>query len=131
MPYSYDIDTELGLVRVRRWGFLTEAEIMASYAEIADDPRFVRGFDQLTDMRDAEGCDLTSESLQDLGRLAVFERGSKRAFIASRDLHFGLLRIFQAYSDLADQQVHVCRDQDEAADWLAGAPGQTPPPVQS
>lgn len=118
MPYDYTIDREHGLVHIRRWGDVTEAEILDSYAAVGADPAFLPGFAVLTDLRDMADVDLSGEKLRELGGLIPFGRSGKRAFVVARDFHYGLLRVFGAHAEIAGQDVAVFRGMVEADRWL-------------
>ena len=121
MPYRYEIDRSRGVVHVERWGELSRDEIVDSYRAIRADERFEPGFRQLSDMRGVLGCDLDGEAVRELSELKVFDRCSRRAFVVSTDVSFGVLRMYQAWAELGERVVHVFRDPREAERWLSGA----------
>lgn len=118
MPYDYEIDVHRRLVRVRRWGDVDAGEIAESYARIAADPRFLPVFNQLADLTGMEHLELTGDAIRDLSRIRLFGQGTRRAFVVSRDLHFGLLRVFEAHAEMSGQEVEVFRDPAAAERWL-------------
>jgi hypothetical protein len=118
VPYAYDIHTDRHRVHTRRWGIVTEAELLEMYDQLRQDPRFDPEYDQLADLIGVETVDIGGGTLRRLARMQVFGGRSRRAFVADRDVNYGLLRMFQAHSELNGQQIRVFRDLDRAEHWL-------------
>jgi hypothetical protein len=61
---------------------------------------------------------VTSEYIREVARSTSYAEGSRRAFVASSDVQFGLSRMFQILSDESPAEVRVFRDLAEARRWL-------------
>ncbi len=68
--------------------------------------------------------DISAESITELALFRERFRGQrtdgKTALVASRDVQYGLLRIFKSLSDSSDLpfEVRVFREMDKAREWL-------------
>lgn len=118
MPLDYEIIPELGLVHSRAWGVLSDAETMAHYARIAQDPSFQPSFSLLCDLRGVNHIEAAPQTLRDLARSSTFAPGTRRAFIVHNDEHFGIARMLQAFCELQGATVGVFRTLREACDML-------------
>jgi hypothetical protein len=118
MPAEYSIHPELRLVRSRAWGYLTDAESRAHYTHIANDPHFLPSFRQLCDLREVVQIQAATGTLRDLALKSIFAPGTRRAFIAPEDEHFGLARMLQTFCELEGTEVGVFRTMEEATTWL-------------
>jgi hypothetical protein len=86
---------------------------------LGQDPRFRPEFNHLVDCRQFEVMDLTAAQLQEMGSRSLFAKTSKRAFVVSSDLHYGLSRMFATYREISSgQTTMVFRDMREAIAWL-------------
>jgi hypothetical protein len=118
MPASYEIHPTLPLVRTRLWGVVTFPELVELYRAIAADPQFDPSFWQLADARDASEVHVDSAQARTIAELNVFARGARRAIVAAADEPFGVARMMESYSEMAEQAVQVFRDLDSAERWL-------------
>jgi hypothetical protein len=66
---------------------------------------------------------MSPDAIRDLAESSIFAAGTKRAFIASQDAHYGLARMLQAYCRIENTQIGVFRTLAEAEEWLELAPG--------
>lgn len=121
MPVRYEIDAERGRVHTRCTGEVTIEEVMAHFGELAADPARPGRLDVLLDLTRTE----TIPSSDEIGRVAekvASLAGSIRwghcAVVASRDVLFGMGRVFQAFVDDQFSHTNVFRGLDEAERWL-------------
>jgi hypothetical protein len=82
------------------------------------DPKFDPTYRQLADMTAVTEVRVGTGTLQDLSRGQLFASGTQRAFIASSDAVFGMLRKYELHADAVGQTVRVFRDRKSAEDWL-------------
>lgn len=122
MPSEYWMDSAQHLVRSRAWGTLTMADSMAHYGRIARDGRFDPTFRQLCDLRGVEVFDLSRAELREMAKHSIFSPGTRRAFVAHEDEHFGLARMFETFCELEGCVVGVFRTIEEAERWLDVVP---------
>ena len=119
MAVTLDLDSVEGVSIGIAHGSLTLAEIKESAATMW---RFVGGSEirMLWDLRDAQ-FDLTStevRELADFARMLVSGATVRTAFVAPRDLEFGLLRMFEVLREGKGVQTSVFRDKERALEWL-------------
>ena len=92
----------------------------------ADRP-FSPDFNQIVDCRAISKMELTNEQVIELAERSVFGAGSRRAFVVSSELQYGLSRMFATYREMKrGQQVMVFRDLRDAYSWLSLSPDQAP-----
>lgn len=114
MPLDYEIVPQLRLVRSRAWGVLTDAETLAHYSRIAQDPDFEPSFSLLCDLRGLSQIEAAPRTLRDLAKCSTFARGTHRAFVVHDDETFGLARMLQAFCELEGADVGVFRNLPDA-----------------
>jgi hypothetical protein len=61
---------------------------------------------------------VSSKTLESLSRGQLFTPGTPRAFVASSDAVFGMLRKYELHAESVGQTVRVFRDLKAAEDWL-------------
>ena len=119
MAITLDLESVEGVSIGIAHGSLTLDEIEESAATMR---RFVGGSEirTLWDLRDAQ-FDLTStevRELADFARTLVSGATVRTAFVAPRDLEFGLLRMFEVLREAKGVQTSVFRDKERALEWL-------------
>jgi hypothetical protein len=83
------------------------------------DPGFNPDLNQIVDCRAITKMDLTQKQIIDLAGRSIFNARSRRAFVVSSDLHYGLTRMFATYREIqAGQEVMVFQDLPTALNWL-------------
>jgi len=99
---------------------LTWKEIKARQDQTKTDPNFNPEFNQIVDLREVTGFDMTSAQASSLARRMVFSSTSKRAFVASRPAVFGVARMWEILSELEDNpsEIRVFYDLPSALEWL-------------
>jgi len=124
MPSEHAIDVEQRLVRIRMWGTITRAEIMAIRRRVADDPRFGSGYSELIDLQDLTSTvDITTADVRALASSSsTVDPVLRRAFITTDAATFGLARMFEAYRSMhrGSEQIEVFSSAAAAEAWLAG-----------
>ena len=119
MPCEFIIDTERRLVISRGTGTFRYADFLEHMEKLRPDPRFRPEFDHVVDCRKFELVDLAFKQVEEMGRQSIFAATSRRAFIVSSDLHFGLGRMFAVFREMECGQVTmVFRDMLEVTAWL-------------
>lgn len=118
MPCSYTIDLARSLVLSRGWGVLTDGELLAHVRALTVDPRFVRHFHQLADLRDVTDVEVTASTVREMARLNPYGDGSRRAVVVTSDVLFGMARMYQILRDEPTDQLEIFRKLDDALRWL-------------
>ena len=119
MPHEYSVDPAHRLVRVRMWGALTRTEILATVAELVDDPRLSPDFSEVIDVTEATAAEIQTDDVR-LIASALLDRVARRAFVAPDPTVFGLARMFGSFRDMKGTAEHVgvFRSTREAEEWL-------------
>ena len=119
MPANFIIDQQRAVVLSTGTGIFTYAEFLDHMARMSADPRFRPEFDQLVDCRAITLLDFTGGQLRELAGRSIFSAQSRRAFVVSSDLQFGLSRMFAAYRELSGARgTMIFREMREALSWL-------------
>jgi len=123
MEYEVTVDpaTGWGLVRIR--GEIRLEEFPDALAAMWRNPAYAAADFAIWDFTAAR----TQWHLPEVVNLTTYIAAAKLgrgpstvAIVASRDLEFGIGRMFAAFSDKCGYTIHVCRTEAEARDWLAG-----------
>jgi hypothetical protein len=119
MAAFYKIDKERRLVMSTGSGVLTLADLLAHQEKLLADPDFSPDFSQLWDLTNITEVELTSKDVHRLAQRSIFSPDSRRAILVSRDLVFGLARMFEIYRDiLGENGIRVFRNLDDALEWV-------------
>jgi hypothetical protein len=83
------------------------------------DPEFDASFDQLIDATRVTKIDISADEIRTLAHRPVFSLKSRRAFVATKPVLFGLGRMAQIYQeDAGVAAAEVFDSMDEALKWL-------------
>ena len=125
MPFTVSIDSATGTSIVVGKAELTVPEILEGIKSNCEMPGFT-GARSLWDLRDAS-FSLSREEVRSLaefaGRGSTLRPPARLAFVASRNLEFGLLRMFEAFREQEGVEIEVFRDYEEALKWVNGEDG--------
>jgi hypothetical protein len=119
MPSSYTIDPARRLVITRVWGAATDEDIHEHGRRLRADPLYDPTYRQLADMSGVTDILVRTSTIEEISRGQLFAPGTQRAFVASSDAVFGLLRKFQLHAESLGQTIRVFRDRKEAETWLS------------
>jgi hypothetical protein len=122
MPITFSIDMRASLIRTIGEGDVTPAEVDDHFTELSK--VWPRGAKQLDVLLDLSGCTSLPEILQlraVVSRIQMFG-GRKRfgvcAIVATRELLYGLLRVFELLASHRFVAVRVFRNEAAAMVWL-------------
>ncbi len=120
MAYEYSIDHEQRIVYARMSGPLTIDEVRQLVDELKNDPRVMGGFGELIDLRDASTDLISSDDVRHLAT-SMLDASTRRAFVTSDVLTYGLARMFEIYRALHrwPDTSAVFRRLDDAEAWLS------------
>jgi hypothetical protein len=118
MGLRYTIDRTRRLVHTRGWDTVSIGDINELMSFILVDARFDPYFRSLVDFREVTLLTGDSIGFAAAASVQLYAPGTRRAFVASEDHVFGLMRMFATYSERVGQAVQVFRDIDEAERWL-------------
>ena len=121
MPITFSIDLRASLIRTIGFGYVTLTEVNAHFDELS---RVWPRSKKLDVLLDLSGCTSLPEirQLHDVVSRIRMLGGRKRfgvcAIVASRELLFGLLRVFELLADQSFLAVRVFRNEAAAMAWL-------------
>ncbi len=119
MPAYFKIDKEHRLVMSTLSGVLTLADALAHQENLRKHPDFDPTFSQLMDGTHLTTIELRKEDIDRLARDSIFSSDSRRAFVTSSDVAFGLARMFEMLRNaLGEKGIRVFRSLDEALEWV-------------
>lgn len=126
MPISYSIDKNLGAVFTTASGRLTEEELLADKQKLTADPDFSPGLVELSDIRAVTDLAITPEGVarmvmqdeEDADKLG----SHKLAIVVSKEVAFGLGRMYESMTQNNMPNVQIFREMEEARDWLGLPP---------
>jgi len=120
MPADFFIDTQLGIVFSKAVGVFTLADCLGHTDRLQSRPEFRPEFNQLFDFRRVSEVALSNDDIRRLAQRTIFSTTSRRAFVVSGDLEFGIGRMFEAYRDIAGESgIMMFREMKEALSWLS------------
>ena len=119
MPEAYHIDQTQRLVWSRCWGVLSDEDMLAHQARLRTEPDFLPDFNQLIDTSEVTEVPLSAQTVRQVAQHSVFAPESKRAFVVTKDVLYGLGRMFELCQSLkGGSTVRVFRDRAVALAWL-------------
>ena len=123
MPVSIEVEADSGIAIGRCSGVLGLSDAKAGAATLWMDPAWP-GVAVVWDFRNAQ----LSTSGSDVFELAQYVNARQRspgparvAFVTSRDVDYGQVRVFEAYREQPPTEVRVFRDFDAAVAWARAA----------
>jgi hypothetical protein len=117
-------DEEKNIAHIRLTGPLTSEVILDAFDAAVSDERYRNGMARLWDFTDADLSSLDTSTIAVMARHSTkFPPGIndvKVAFATSRELEFGLSRMFAAFSGDAKTKISVFYSTEDAEAWLSG-----------
>ena len=117
------VDQSKNIVYIRLTGPLSKKIILEAFDAAVSDQRYKKGMGRLWDFRKADLSALDSGTIEEMAKYPMkFPPGVnnvKVAFVATRELEYGLSRIFQAHSREGKTSVSVFYTMEEAEAWLS------------
>lgn len=119
MPEAYHIDETQSVVWTRTWGVLCDQDIYNHQERLRSDPKFRPGLHQLVDTTAVTEVTLSARLMLDMGQSTLFAPEAKRAYLVTKDVVFGLVRMYELYQGMrGHQSVRAFRRREEALAWL-------------
>ena len=120
MPADFFIDTHRGIVFSKATGVLGYSEVLDHMDRLSSNPDFRPEFHQLFDFREVTKATLSHQEIRTLAQRVIFSERSRRAFVVSGELNFGIGRVFQAYRDInGEPGIVIFKEMREALSWLS------------
>jgi len=121
MPAFFEIEKDHRLVITSASGVVTMAEALAHNQNLRKHPDFDPSFSQLIDLSDVTKIELNREDILTLAQDPILSDNSRRAILATGDLTFGLVRMFEMFRESKGKEtIRVFRNRDEARAWVLG-----------
>ena len=122
MPYTIEVDRQCRRVLFKANGNYSQEESFQSIQDVLGHPDYQAGHDVLVDMTDVEDVPLWSADIfqkVEFDKALIAKLGTaKWAFVAPRDLVYGLARMYQTLMDDTPIEVEVFRELEPAQAWL-------------
>jgi len=123
MPTEFTVHPQWSVVVSRGSGVFTHADFLEHMARLRAEPQFHPDLNHIVDCRAFTKMDLTHDEIKNLAGRSIFSARSRRAFVVSSDLQYGLTRMFAAYREIkAGQEVMIFQDLPAALAWLGLPP---------
>lgn len=123
MAIKHLIDTASGIVFSTVTDKITDAELYESYNTLYHSNDWQPGFHELVDLSGADFSNITREGLDKINSLVGQMTKNKcncfkTAIVASKNLTFGMARMYEAISAQSPESVMVFRDKKDALIWI-------------
>lgn len=122
MPISYQIDEEHNLVLTTGSGVITDEDILQHKNRLLSDPNFKPGMRELSDLRGIERLDVTPDGVMKMVQHdethAPEVTAHRLAIVASKDVVYGMARMYQSLTEQIVVNVRIFRDFEAARAWL-------------
>jgi hypothetical protein len=132
MPVLYKLDAANGIIRTKCVGDVTLEEVLGHFEELARDPDCPSRLDVLLDLTEETTIPQIHE-LRAVTRAIAKVRERVRfcavAVVATRDALFGMLRMFQVFTEALFREAQIFRTLEEAEAWLQSQRGIGKPSV--
>jgi hypothetical protein len=131
MPVTYNIDSAAKVIRTICSRPLTFAEVVEHFRTLGRDPVCVGYLDVLLDVSDADPVPESSQFgaiTTELGAIRDKVQFGICAIVATRDVMFGMMRMFEVQARPYFLATRVFRGRHEAEAWLAAQRTGDPQP---
>jgi hypothetical protein len=125
MSITFRIDKASGTILTTIEGQPSVDELVDGLKSIMSHPDFGPGLNGIADLRKSE-MKTFSADVQKIADLLIEYRGkigqSKTAVVVSKDVTFGMARVFQVFAEQAPVEIEIFRSMEEALRWLGTSP---------
>ncbi len=123
MNCTLAFDTASGIAMVRLEGVVTVPELAEAFSRLKLEPEYREGIPRLWDARHADMSELGAAEFRMIGSAAqesgLSNPGLRVAFLVSRDVDFGIGRMFQStVAETLPAEMAIFRAYDAAMSWL-------------
>ena len=122
MPVIYQIDKPNGLIRTTCVGDVTLEEVTRHFQALANDPDCPDRLDVLLDLSQQTSLPQSTQLREvtlAIRRVRSRVRFGNCAIVACTDALYGMLRMFQVFTEELFQEAQVFRSISDAEAWLA------------
>lgn len=118
-------DPMKNIATIRIVGAAGSKEILAAFDAAVASEQYKPGMGRLWDFREIDLSELPSEIIKQMAHYSrSFPPGIndvKVAFVVSRQLEYGLARMFAGFSEEARTTIRVFQNVEDAESWMVGA----------
>jgi hypothetical protein len=129
VPITFRIDKASGIVFTTIAGQTSLDEILEGLKNILNHPDFGPGLNGIADLRQSE-LNTFQADVKKIADLMIEYRGtigpSKAAVVVSRDITFGMTRVFQVFAEQSSVETAIFRSMEEALCWIHSSPKRSP-----
>jgi hypothetical protein len=117
MALTYTIDRDAGIVLATATGPTSTQDIADYQARVSADPLFSPAHHQLIDFRESTPTDIFGPQIEGLFNTTPFSSASRRAYVVSPGVGFGLARMAEMMTD-GRLSVRAFEEIEPARQWL-------------
>lgn len=115
MGIFLEFDAKNNVLRGTLKGRVTDAILFDSYAEAARYAKSLPPCRGIWDFSEVTEFEVSTDAIKHVVKLSpIIATGYMRVAVASRDVHFGMMRMLQMLSEESRPELHVVRTMDEA-----------------
>jgi hypothetical protein len=121
MPVTYRIDKTNRIIYTACSGSVTPEEVFDHFRALAQDPERPDRLNVLLDLSESASVPESQQLLDvvhQIGGISARVQFDACAIVASRDVLFGMSRMFGVFAEKWFRTIHICRTRDEAEAWL-------------
>jgi hypothetical protein len=126
MKITHHIKAPNGPIKLTASGSVMAVDIIEGLKKVMEDPAFKPGMDILWDFRDVRSEISKADQIREIVsyiRTNQDRRGGnyRVALVVTRDIDFGLARMYEAYSQELPFEIRIFKNLNDAENWLASA----------
>jgi hypothetical protein len=121
VPITYKIDADKSTIRTKAVGHVTLQEVIFHFRTLAHDPQRPERTDVFLGLSEVESLPCTPEMstvVDELKRIRGRVQFNKCAILTSRDVLFGMMRMFEVLPEGSFRVTRTFRIATEAEAWL-------------
>ena len=122
MPMNYTLDHQRMMILSRGHGVVKADEMCVYYDRLGNDSELPAGYNILCDLTKVENFDINYETISAVVRSVLNARKIKKtpkvAFLAHRDIQYGIANMYAAMGLLHGGDFNVFREELDATAWL-------------
>ncbi|GMR08078.1 MAG: hypothetical protein BMS9Abin26_1083 [Gammaproteobacteria bacterium] len=123
MTIDTNVDPGTGIITYSVTGCPSYEEFLAAIASRFEHPDFRLDMNVLWDLREANFTTLETSTLRQIAEFIKLKYDShyaehKAALVASKNLEYGLCRVYAVYANILPSQIRVFRTLEDAHGWF-------------
>lgn len=118
MPLDHHILPDQALVLVEGTGVLSDADVLGAQEQIRADRDRQHHYSELVDLQRVTSIEVSSDTIRQLARQDLWDAHSRRAFVVTPGIAYGLARMFEMLIEGRAQDIRIFTAMPEARQWL-------------